>query len=100
MGWKSQPTRLVSFDGVRVPVTHRLGAEGEGFNLAMKGLDGGRLNIASCSLGAAQHALTLARDYMAERKQFGRDSTSSEPCSSNSPAWPPNSGPHARCARS
>lgn len=73
MGWKSQPTRLVSFDGVRVPVTHRLGAEGEGFKLAMKGLDGGRLNIASCSLGAAQHALTLARDYMAERKQFGRE---------------------------
>src|SRR5690554_4226865 len=64
MGWKSQPTRLVSFDGVRVPVTHRLGAEGEGFKLAMKGLDGGRLNIASCSLGAAQHALTLARDYI------------------------------------
>ena len=73
MGWKSQPTRLVSFDGVRVPVTHRLGAEGEGFKLAMKGLDGGRLNIASCSLGAAQHALTLARDYMAERRQFGRE---------------------------
>ncbi len=73
MGWKSQPTRLVSFDGVRVPVTSRLGAEGEGFKFAMKGLDGGRLNIASCSLGAAQHALTLARDYMAERKQFGRE---------------------------
>ena len=73
MGWKSQPTRLVSFDGVRVPVTSRLGAEGEGFKLAMKGLDGGRLNIASCSLGAAQHALALSRDYMAERKQFGRE---------------------------
>ncbi|MDT8877968.1 acyl-CoA dehydrogenase family protein [Halomonas saccharevitans] len=73
MGWKSQPTRLVSFDGVRVPVTHRLGAEGEGFKFAMKGLDGGRLNIASCSLGAAQQALTLSRDYLSERKQFGRD---------------------------
>ncbi|MEQ5801921.1 acyl-CoA dehydrogenase family protein [Halomonas sp. H10-9-1] len=73
MGWKSQPTRLVSFDGVRVPVTNRLGEEGEGFRFAMKGLDGGRLNIASCSLGAAQHALTLARDYLAERKQFGRE---------------------------
>ncbi|TDO13983.1 MULTISPECIES: acyl-CoA dehydrogenase family protein [Halomonas] len=73
MGWKSQPTRLVSFDGVRVPVTHRLGAEGEGFRFAMKGLDGGRLNIASCSLGAAQQALTLSRDYLAERKQFGRE---------------------------
>ncbi|TLF52837.1 acyl-CoA dehydrogenase [Halomonas urmiana] len=76
MGWKSQPTRLVSFDGVRVPVTNRLGAEGEGFKFAMKGLDGGRLNIASCSLGAAQQALTLSRDYMSERKQFGRDLSS------------------------
>jgi len=73
MGWKSQPTRLVSFDGVRVPVGNRLGAEGEGFKLAMKGLDGGRLNIASCSLGAAQQALSLSRDYLAERKQFGRE---------------------------
>lgn len=73
MGWKSQPTRLVSFDGVRVPVANRLGAEGEGFKLAMKGLDGGRVNIASCSLGAAQQALTLSRDYLAERKQFGRE---------------------------
>lgn len=73
MGWKSQPTRMISFDGVRVPVGNRLGAEGEGFKLAMKGLDGGRLNIASCSLGAAQHALTLARNYLGERKQFGRE---------------------------
>ncbi|MBN8411049.1 MULTISPECIES: acyl-CoA dehydrogenase family protein [Halomonas] len=73
MGWKSQPTRLVSLDGVRVPANHRLGEEGEGFRFAMKGLDGGRLNIASCSLGAAQHALTLARNYLGERKQFGRE---------------------------
>jgi len=72
MGWKSQPTRLISFDGVRVPVENRLGEEGEGFKFAMKGLDGGRLNIASCSLGAAQHALTLARNYLGERKQFGQ----------------------------
>ncbi|MDT8893876.1 acyl-CoA dehydrogenase family protein [Halomonas sp. I1] len=76
MGWKSQPTRLVSFDDVRVPVGNRLGSEGEGFKFAMKGLDGGRLNIASCSLGAAQHALTLSRDYMAERRQFGRELSS------------------------
>ncbi|WP_458525865.1 acyl-CoA dehydrogenase family protein [Onishia taeanensis] len=73
MGWKSQPTRLVSFDDVRVPADHRLGEEGEGFRLAMKGLDGGRLNIASCSLGAAQQALTLSRDYLGQRKQFGRE---------------------------
>ncbi|SHJ98250.1 acyl-CoA dehydrogenase family protein [Halomonas caseinilytica] len=76
MGWKSQPTRLVSFDDVRVPVGHRLGNEGEGFKFAMKGLDGGRLNIASCSLGAAQQALTLSRDYLAERRQFGRELSS------------------------
>ncbi|SDG41523.1 hypothetical protein SAMN05216571_112104 [Onishia taeanensis] len=76
MGWKSQPTRLVSFDDVRVPVGNRLGEEGEGFRLAMKGLDGGRLNIASCSLGAAQHALTLSRDYLGQRKQFGRELSS------------------------
>lgn len=73
MGWKSQPTALISFDGVNVPAANRLGEEGEGFKFAMKGLDGGRLNIASCSLGAAQHALTLARDYLGERKQFGRE---------------------------
>ncbi|MFC3285143.1 acyl-CoA dehydrogenase family protein [Litchfieldella rifensis] len=73
MGWKSQPTRLVSFDGVRVPAGNRLGEEGEGFKIAMKGLDGGRLNIASCSLGAAQQALTLSRDYLRERRQFGRE---------------------------
>ncbi|QEA39838.1 acyl-CoA dehydrogenase [Pistricoccus aurantiacus] len=73
MGWKSQPTRLVSFDGVRVNQGNRLGEEGEGFRLAMKGLDGGRLNIASCSLGAAQQALALSRDYLQERKQFGRE---------------------------
>lgn len=73
MGWKSQPTRLISFDDVRVPVTNRLGDEGEGFKLAMQGLDGGRLNIASCSLGAAQQALTLSRNYLQERKQFGRE---------------------------
>jgi alkylation response protein AidB-like acyl-CoA dehydrogenase len=72
MGWRSQPTRLVSFDGVRVPVSHRLGGEGEGFRLAMRGLDGGRVNIASCSLGAAQQALSLAGDYLAERRQFGQ----------------------------
>lgn len=73
MGWKSQPTRMISFDAVRVPVGNRLGEEGAGFKLAMKGLDGGRLNIASCSLGAAQHALTLSRNYLQERQQFGRE---------------------------
>jgi alkylation response protein AidB-like acyl-CoA dehydrogenase len=72
MGWHSQPTRGVTFDGVRIPADHRLGAEGEGFRIAMKGLDGGRLNIAACSLGAAQGALDAARRYMGERRQFGK----------------------------
>lgn len=72
MGWNSQPTRLVTFENVRVPVGNRLGEEGEGFKIAMKGLDGGRLNIASCSLGGAQAALLRARDYLHERQQFGK----------------------------
>ncbi|MBN7138388.1 acyl-CoA dehydrogenase [Lysobacter enzymogenes] len=72
MGWNSQPTRGIAFEGVRVPASHRLGQEGDGFKIAMKGLDGGRLNIASCSLGAAQGALDAARRYMGERRQFGK----------------------------
>jgi alkylation response protein AidB-like acyl-CoA dehydrogenase len=71
MGWNSQPTRVVSFDGVRIPASHLLGREGEGFRIAMKGLDGGRINIATCSVGAAQAALDAARTYMTERRQFG-----------------------------
>lgn len=72
MGWNSQPTRTISFSGVRVPVANLLGNEGEGFKIAMKGLDGGRLNIAACSLGAAQGALDAARRYLRERSQFGQ----------------------------
>lgn len=72
MGWNSQPTRTISFSGVRVPVANRLGEEGEGFKIAMKGLDGGRLDIAACSLGAAQGALDAARRYLRERSQFGQ----------------------------
>lgn len=72
LGWNSQPTRGVTFEDVRVPAGHRLGEEGEGFRIAMKGLDGGRLNIAACSLGAAQGALDAARRYLGERRQFGR----------------------------
>jgi alkylation response protein AidB-like acyl-CoA dehydrogenase len=73
MGWNSQPTRAISFDGVRVPVNHRLGEEGQGFAIAMKGLDGGRINIATCSIGTAQAALNRAQAYLKERSQFGRD---------------------------
>lgn len=72
MGWNSQPTRTITFEDVRVPEKYRLGAEGEGFKIAMKGLDGGRINIAACSLGAAQATLAHARQYMQERKQFGK----------------------------
>ncbi|MBL1272717.1 MAG: acyl-CoA dehydrogenase family protein [Oceanospirillales bacterium] len=72
MGWHSQPTRTINLENVRVPVTKRVGEEGDGFAIAMKGLDGGRLNIATCSLGGAQAALLRARNYMHEREQFGK----------------------------
>jgi alkylation response protein AidB-like acyl-CoA dehydrogenase len=72
MGWRAQPTAIVSFDNCRVPVENRIGPEGEGFRYAMKGLDGGRLNIAACALGGAQDALDRALAYVQERKQFGK----------------------------
>lgn len=72
MGWNSQPTRQVLLDDVRVPVANRIGEEGHGFKFAMAGLDGGRLNIAACSLGGAQRALDKALEYAKERKQFGQ----------------------------
>lgn len=72
MGWNSQPTRMITFEDVRVPADHRLGDEGDGFKIAMKGLDGGRINIATCSIGTAQQAVNKAREYLLERKQFGK----------------------------
>ena len=72
MGWNAQPTRAVIFDKCRVPVANRIGPEGIGFKIAMAGLDGGRLNIAACSLGGAQAALDKAVTYMGERKAFGK----------------------------
>ena len=72
MGWHSQPTCGITFDKVRVPEHYRLGEEGQGFTFAMKGLDGGRINIAACSLGGAQAALDQARSYLGEREQFGK----------------------------
>jgi len=72
MGWRAQPTRSISFEGVRIPAGNRIGPEGQGFVYAMKGLDGGRINIASCSLGAAQAALEQSLRYVEERKQFGK----------------------------
>jgi alkylation response protein AidB-like acyl-CoA dehydrogenase len=71
MGWRSQPTTTVMFDNCRVPVSHRLSDEGMGFKIAMTALDGGRLNIAACSLGGAQQCLDQALDYVKQRHQFG-----------------------------
>jgi len=72
MGWNSQPTAAVNFDDCRVPQANRIGGEGEGFKFAMAGLDGGRINIASCSLGGAGLALDTAKAYLETRKQFGQ----------------------------
>jgi hypothetical protein len=71
LGWKSQPTAMVTFENCRVPVANRIGEEGQGFSIAMAGLDGGRLGIAACSLGGAQFCLERTIDYMRERRQFG-----------------------------
>ena len=72
LGWNSQPTAMVIFEDCRVPVANRLGAEGDGFKIAMMGLDGGRLNIAACSLGGARACLEAARTHLGKRRQFGR----------------------------
>src|SRR4051794_9582894 len=71
LGWKSQPTAMVNFEDCRVPVANLIGEEGDGFKIAMAGLDGGRLNIAACSIGGAQFCLDRTVEYMRERKQFG-----------------------------
>jgi alkylation response protein AidB-like acyl-CoA dehydrogenase len=71
LGWKSQPTAMVMFENCRVPAANRIGAEGQGFKIAMAGLDGGRLNIGACSIGGAQFCLDRTIDYMKERRQFG-----------------------------
>ena len=72
MGWRSQPTRQVQLDNCNIPTANLLGEEGKGFTYAMKGLDGGRLNISACSLGAAQAAMDTTLAYMGERKAFGK----------------------------
>jgi hypothetical protein len=72
MGWNSQPTAIVNFEDCRVPAANLVGAEGEGFKFAMMGLDGGRLNIAACSLGAASAAMKASLDYTNERRAFGK----------------------------
>jgi len=72
MGWNAQPTRMITFDNVQLDASWRLGDEGQGFKMAMEGLDGGRINIATCSVGTAQQALNVARNYMNDREQFGK----------------------------
>ena len=72
LGWNSQPTAMVIFENCRIPVANRLGAEGDGFKFAMMGLDGGRINIAACSLGGARACLEAARRHLGERRQFGK----------------------------
>jgi alkylation response protein AidB-like acyl-CoA dehydrogenase len=72
LGWNSQPTAQVIFEDCRVPIANRIGAEGEGFRIAMMGLDGGRINIGACSVGTARAALEEAKTYASNRKQFGR----------------------------
>ncbi|GAA4779909.1 acyl-CoA dehydrogenase family protein [Citricoccus nitrophenolicus] len=78
MGWNTQPTRQVIFEDVRVPVANRLGAEGDGFHIAMKGLNGGRINIGACSLGGGQAALEKAAAYLKERTAFGAPLTTKQ----------------------
>jgi alkylation response protein AidB-like acyl-CoA dehydrogenase len=72
MGWNAQPTRAVVLERARIPAANRIGPEGKGFSIAMAGLDGGRINIAACSLGGAQTALDRSIIYMRDRKAFGR----------------------------
>ena len=72
LGWHSQPTAMVTFEDCRVPAENLIGAEGQGFRIAMAGLDGGRINIGACSIGAAQASLEIARDHLLQREQFGR----------------------------
>jgi hypothetical protein len=72
LGWHSQPTAAVIFEDCRVPVANRIGDEGDGFKIAMRGLDGGRINIGACSLGGARAALDAAREHMQVREQFGQ----------------------------
>ncbi|MDE0779322.1 MAG: acyl-CoA dehydrogenase family protein [Alphaproteobacteria bacterium] len=72
LGWNSQPTAAVIFEDCRVPIKNIVGAEGDGFTIAMKGLDGGRLNIGACSIGGARACLDASRDYLKERQQFGQ----------------------------
>jgi alkylation response protein AidB-like acyl-CoA dehydrogenase len=72
LGWHSQPTAMIHFDDCRVPVSNRIGAEGQGFAIAMAGLDGGRINIGACSLGGARTCFDLAREHLKTRRQFGK----------------------------
>ena len=90
MGWNCQPTAIVDFDDCRVPAANLLGAEGDGFRIAMMGLDGGRLNIAACSLGAARACLERAPPTSRSGNQFGKRLADFQTPSSSSPTWRPS----------
>ena len=90
MGWNSQPTATVIFDNCRVPVANRIGPEGEGFSIAMRGLDGGRMNIGACSLGGARACLETARATSSSASSSAGRSPSSRRCSSSWPTWRPS----------
>ena len=97
LGWHSQPTAMVTFEACQVPVANRVGSEGQGFKIAMGALDGGRLNIAACSLGGAQFCLDRTVAYMKERKQFGTR-LDFQRWVSASPTTPPSSRPPGCCS--
>ena len=97
MGWRTQPTRQVIMEGARVPAANLVGAEGDGFKIAMAGLDGGRLNIGACSIGGGQAALDKAIAYMRERKAFGRRIADFQALPFGSPTSRPRWKPRARC---
>ena len=78
MGWNVQPTRLVILDDCKVPKANLIGKRGEGFKIALSGLDGGRLNIAACSIGGAAQCFEMAKDYIKGRKQFGQPLASNQ----------------------
>ena len=91
MGWNAQPTRQVILDGVPVRADRRLGAEGEGFRIAMSGLNGGRVNIAASSLGGARSALERPSGMCSERQTFGQPLAQHQPCGSKLLTWPRSS---------
>lgn len=93
MGWNSQPTSAVILEDCRVPAANLIGGEGNGFKIAMRGLDGGRLSIGTCSVGAAAACVNHARDHVRVRKQFGKPLSANQVCSVCKLATPLSAAP-------